>query len=286
MKLDIEGFDLNEFIDRTLAEDLGCEFEGGGHDITSSSVIPEDTQFEGAITSREELVVAGMPIAEAFFRNLDPKIEIEILCSEGERVKPDTKLMCVNGNARAILTAERSALNTIQHMSGVATIVRRYVEAMDNPNCTLLDTRKTIPGLRQLEKYAVRLGGGSNHRLGLWDIAMIKDNHVQVAGGVAQAVQRAIEAGVAKIICEVDTLDQIEPAIQAGATRILLDNMEPSTLRKAVKIVSGRAPTEASGGITLETIKAMANTGVDYISVGRLTQSAPAMDIGLDLFFA
>lgn len=286
MKLDIEGFDLNEFIDRTLAEDLGCEFEGGGHDITSSSVIPEDTQFEGAITSREELVVAGMPIAEAFFRNLDPKIEIEILCSEGERVKPDTKLMCINGNARAILTAERSALNTIQHMSGVATIVRRYVEAMDNPNCTLLDTRKTIPGLRQLEKYAVRLGGGSNHRLGLWDIAMIKDNHVQVAGGVAQAVQRAIEAGVAKIICEVDTLDQIEPAIQAGATRILLDNMEPSTLRKAVKIVSGRAPTEASGGITLETIKAMANTGVDYISVGRLTQSAPAMDIGLDLFFA
>ena len=286
MKLDIEGFDLNEFIDRTLAEDLGYEFEGGGHDITSSSVIPEDTQFEGAITSREELVVAGMPIAEAFFRNLDPKIEIEILCSEGERVKPDTKLMCVNGNARAILTAERSALNTIQHMSGVATIVRRYVEAMDNPNCTLLDTRKTIPGLRQLEKYAVRLGGGSNHRLGLWDIAMIKDNHVQVAGGVAQAVQRAIEAGVAKIICEVDTIDQIEPAIQAGATRILLDNMEPSTLRKAVKIVSGRAPTEASGGITLETIKAMANTGVDYISVGRLTQSAPAMDIGLDLFFA
>lgn len=286
MKLDIEGFDLNEFIDRTLAEDLGYEFEGGGHDITSSSVIPEDTQFEGAITSREELVVAGMPIAEAFFRNLDPKIEIEILCSEGERVKPDTKLMCVNGNARAILTAERSALNTIQHMSGVATIVRRYVEAMDNPNCTLLDTRKTIPGLRQLEKYAVRLGGGSNHRLGLWDIAMIKDNHVQVAGGVAQAVQRAIEAGVAKIICEVDTIDQIEPAIQAGATRILLDNMEPSTLRKAVKIVSGRAPTEASGGITLETIKAMANTGVDYISVGRLTQSAPAMDIGLDLFLA
>lgn len=286
MKLDIEGFDLNEFIDRTLAEDLGYEFEGGGHDITSSSVIPEDTQFEGAITSREELVVAGMPIAEAFFRNLDPKIEIEILCSEGERVKPDTKLMCINGNARAILTAERSALNTIQHMSGVATIVRRYVEAMDNPNCTLLDTRKTIPGLRQLEKYAVRLGGGSNHRLGLWDIAMIKDNHVQVAGGVAQAVQRAIEAGVAKIICEVDTLDQIEPAIQAGATRILLDNMEPSTLRKAVKIVSGRAPTEASGGITLKTIKAMANTGVDYISVGRLTQSAPAMDIGLDLFFA
>lgn len=286
MKLDIEGFDLNEFIDRTLAEDLGYEFEGGGHDITSSSVIPKDTQFEGAITSREELVVAGMPIAEAFFRNLDPEIEIEILCSEGERVKPDTKLMCINGNARAILTAERSALNTIQHMSGVATIVRRYVEAMDNPNCTLLDTRKTIPGLRQLEKYAVRLGGGSNHRLGLWDIAMIKDNHVQVAGGVAQAVQRAIEAGVAKIICEVDTLDQIEPAIQAGATRILLDNMEPSTLRKAVKIVSGRAPTEASGGITLETIKAMANTGVDYISVGRLTQSAPAMDIGLDLFFA
>ncbi len=181
-----------------------------------------------------------------------------------------------------MLTAERSALNTVQHLSGIATLVRHYVDRMDNPHCMLLDTRKTIPGLRHLEKYAVRMGGGSNHRMGLWDAAMIKDNHVMVAGNVGEAVRRARDAGVETIICEVDRLDQIEPALRAGATRLLLDNMAPDMLRAAVGLVAGRVPTEASGGIDLDTIAAKAATGVDYVSVGRLTQSAPAADIGLD----
>src|SRR3546814_629419 len=179
---------------------------------------------------------------------------------------------------RSMLTAERSALNTVQHLSGIATLTRTYIDAMDNPACTLLDTRKTIPGLRHLEKYAVRMGGGQNHRMGLWDAAMIKDNHVLVAGNVGEAVRRARAAGVNEIICEVDRMDQIEPALAAGATRLLLDNMVPEMLREAVGIVAGRVPTEASGGINLQTIRAKAATGVDYVSVGRLTQSAPAAD--------
>jgi nicotinate-nucleotide pyrophosphorylase (carboxylating) len=190
--------------------------------------------------------------------------------------------MRLAGNARAMLTAERAALNTVQHLSGIAAMTREYVRAMDNPDCTLLDTRKTIPGLRHLEKYAVRVGGGSNHRMGLWDAAMIKDNHVLVAGGVGEAVRRAVAAGAEEIICEVDRIEQIEPALAAGATRLLLDNMAPDTMREAVRIVAGLVPTEASGGIDLTTIKAKAATGVDYVSVGRLTQSAPAADIGLD----
>ena len=209
-------------------------------------------------------------------------MEIEHLVADGDAVEPGTDLMRFSGNARAMLTAERSALNTVQHLSGIATMVREYVSAMDNPDCTLLDTRKTIPGLRHLEKYAVRMGGGSNHRMGLWDAAMIKDNHVLVAGNVGEAVRRAVSAGVKEIICEVDRLDQIEPALEAGATRLLLDNMDPPTLREAVALVGRRVPTEASGGINLDTIKAKAASGVDYCSVGRLTQSAPAADVGLD----
>ena len=161
-------------------------------------------------------------------------------------------------------------------------MVADYVAAMDNPDCTLLDTRKTIPSLRLLEKYAVRMGGAANHRMGLWDAAMNKDNHVAVAGSVGEAVRRARDAGVAQIICEVDRVDQIEPALAAGATHLLLDNMEPATLRGAVTLIGGRVKTEASGGVTLETIRDKAETGVDFISVGRLTQSAPAADIGLD----
>ena len=230
--------------------------------------------------------MAGLPIAEAFFRFLDPKAEIAIFVQEGETAAPGTDLMRMEGNARALLTAERSALNTVQHLSGIATMTREYVDAMrkggTNANCTLLDTRKTIPGLRHLEKYAVRMGGASNHRMGLWDAAMIKDNHVAVAGSVGEAVRRAVDAGVKEIICEVDRLDQIEPALQAGATRLLLDNMDPNTLREAVAIIAGRTPSEASGGINLDTIHAKASAGVDFVSVGRLTQSAPAADIGLD----
>jgi nicotinate-nucleotide pyrophosphorylase (carboxylating) len=190
--------------------------------------------------------------------------------------------MRLSGNARAMLTAERSALNTVQHLSGVATLTRTYVNAMGSGTCVLLDTRKTIPGLRHLEKYATRMGGAQNHRMGLWDAAMIKDNHVLVAGGVGQAVGAARAAGVSRIICEVDTVDQIEPALAAGADHLLLDNMPPETLREALAVVAARVPCEASGGVNLDTIGAIAATGVDYISVGRLTQSAPAADIGLD----
>ncbi|MEZ5694347.1 MAG: carboxylating nicotinate-nucleotide diphosphorylase [Altererythrobacter sp.] len=278
----LTGFDLDAFIRSTLAEDLGEGLPGGGHDVTSESVIPADARFAGVMDTRDAISVAGLPVAEAFFRALDPEMTIEILVEEGAQVAAGTDLMRLEGNARAMLTAERSALNTVQHLSGIATMVREYVTAMDNPDCTLLDTRKTIPGLRHLEKYATRMGGAANHRMGLWDAAMIKDNHVLVAGNVGEAVRRAVEAGVREIICEVDRIDQIEPALQAGATRLLLDNMEPDTLREAVGIVAGRVPTEASGGINLQTIRAKAATGVDFVSVGRLTQSAPAADIGLD----
>ena len=282
MTWELPGFDLDRFVRATLDEDLGAGLPGGGHDVTAESVIPADARFAGVMDSRDPIVVAGLPIAAAFFRSLDPGMEIEILAEEGAPVQPGTDLMRLAGNARAMLTAERSALNTVQHLSGIATMTRQYVEAIGGADCVLLDTRKTIPGLRHLEKYATRMGGAQNHRMGLWDAAMIKDNHILVAGGVAEAVRRAREAGIGRIICEVDRLDQIEPALAAGATHLLLDNMEPATLRAAVALVAGRVPTEASGGVRLETIAAIAASGVDYVSVGRLTQSAPAADIGLD----
>jgi nicotinate-nucleotide pyrophosphorylase (carboxylating) len=278
MSFVLENFDLSAFIIATLAEDLGPT----GKDVTSESVIPADMRFSGMMDSRDAIVVAGLPIAVAFFRHLDPAMEIEVLAEEGASVAKGADLMRLNGNARTMLTAERSALNTVQHLSGIATMTRSYVEAIAGTGCTLLDTRKTIPGLRVLEKYATRMGGATNHRMGLWDAAMIKDNHVAVAGGVAQAVRRAKDAGVERIILEVDRIAQIEPGLAAGATHLLLDNMDVATLREAVAIVAGRVPTEASGGVTLETIRAKAQTGVTYISVGRLTQSAPAADIGLD----
>lgn len=281
MTFALPGFDLAAFVAATLGEDLGVGLPGGGHDVTSESVIPPDARFSGVMDSRDPIIVAGLPIAAAFFRHLDPSAEIEILVGEGERAAPGTDLMRLVGNARALLTAERSALNTVQHLSGVATMTREYVDAMQG-NATLLDTRKTIPGLRHLEKYATRTGGAQNHRLGLWDAAMIKDNHVAVAGSVGQAVGAARAAGVASIICEIDNLDQIEPALAAGANHLLLDNMTPASLREAVALVAGRVPCEASGGVRLDTIAAIAASGVDYVSVGRLTQSAPAADIGLD----
>lgn len=277
----LPGFDLGAFVRATLAEDLGEGLPGGGRDVTSDSVIPADARFAGVMDSREAITVAGLPLAAAFFRHLDPLCTIEMLVREGQRVAPGTALMRIAGNARALLTAERSALNTVQHLSGIATMTRAYVDAM-NGRATLLDTRKTIPGLRVLDKYATRMGGATNYRMGLWDAVLIKDNHVAVAGGVGPAVARAKAAGVERIICEVDRLDQIEPAIVAGATQILLDNMTPAMLAEAVALVAGRAATEASGGVRLDTIAAIAASGVDYVSVGRLMQSAPAADIGLD----
>jgi nicotinate-nucleotide pyrophosphorylase (carboxylating) len=277
----LTGFDLTAFVRATLDEDLGLGLPGGGHDVTSESVIPAGARFSGVMDSRDAITVAGLPIAEAFFRTLDPDMAIEVLVEEGAQVPGGTDLMRLTGNARAMLTAERSALNTVQHLSGIATMTRTYVDAMKG-HATLLDTRKTIPGLRHLEKYATRMGGAKNHRMGLWDAAMIKDNHVLVAGGVAEAVRRARAAGVKDVICEVDHLDQIEPALAAGANHLLLDNMNVPTLREAVALIAGRVPSEASGGVRLDTIGAIAATGVTYVSVGRLTQSAPAADIGLD----
>ncbi|MDK2766754.1 MAG: carboxylating nicotinate-nucleotide diphosphorylase [Sphingomonas sp.] len=272
----LDGFDLDAFVAATLAEDVGSG------DVTAQAVIPPDAVFDGVMDSRDAVVVAGLPIAAAFFRALDPAVEIEILAAEGEAVAAGSDLMRLRGNARALLTAERSALNTVQHLSGIATMTRAYVDAMTGSGAILLDTRKTIPGLRRLEKYATRMGGAQNHRMGLWDAAMIKDNHVAVAGSVEEAVARAVRAGIGAIIVEVDRIDQIEPALAAGATHLLLDNMGPDLLREAVGLVAGRVPTEASGGVRLDTIAAIAATGVTYVSVGRLTQSAPAADIGLD----
>jgi nicotinate-nucleotide pyrophosphorylase (carboxylating) len=273
----LDGFDLDAFVSATLAEDLG-----EGRDVTSAAVIPAEARFAAVMDSRDAITVAGLEIAAAFFRRLDPTAEVQLLVADGGRAGKGAKLMRVEGNARALLTAERSALNTVQHLSGIATLTRAYVDAITGTGTTLLDTRKTIPGLRRLEKYATRMGGATNHRMGLWDAAMIKDNHVAVAGGVAEAAARAKAAGVARIIVEVDRVDQIEPALAAGATHLLLDNMAPATLRGAVTLVDGRVPTEASGGVTLETIRAIAESGVDFVSVGRITQSAPAADIGLD----
>ena len=277
MPFTLDRFDLDGFILSTLAEDLG---DNG--DITAAAVIPLDARFDGAMDCREAIVVAGLPLAEAFFRALDPTVDIEIFVGEGKTVTAGSDLMRLSGNARALLTAERSALNTVQHLSGIATMTRLYVDAIAGTGCILLDTRKTIPGLRVLEKYATRMGGATNHRMRLDDAAMIKDNHVAVAGSVGEATRRAVAAGIANVIVEVDRFDQIEDALDAGATHILLDNMMPTTLRESVALIGSRAVTEASGGVRLDTIRTIAETGVTYVSVGRLTQSAPAVDIGLD----
>lgn len=272
------GFDLQEFVHRTLAEDLG---EGG--DVTSAATIPAGARFAAEMNCRETIVVAGLELAEAFFRTLEPAVRLAVEAADGQALPAGAVLMRIEGNARAMLAAERSALNTLQHLSGIATVTRRYCSAIEGTRARLLDTRKTIPGLRLLEKYAARMGGAHNHRLRLDDGVLIKDNHVAVCGGVAEAVRAAKAAGRGlQVQVEVDRIDQIEPALAAGADRLLLDNMPPPVLREAVALVGGRVPLEASGGVDLDTIRAIAETGVDFISVGRITQSAPAVDIGLD----
>jgi len=276
--MDLPQFDLGEFVRRVLAEDLGS-----GGDVTSKATIDPHAHFTADMNCREPIVIAGLEIAIAFFRACDREVRIERLAKDGDAVPAGSVLLRLDGNARAMLAAERSALNTLQHLSGIATMTRRYVEAISGTGATLLDTRKTIPGLRLLEKYAARMGGAENHRMRLDDGLLIKDNHVGVAGGVAEAVRAAKEYGSGLLIqVEVDRIEQIEPALAAGADRLLLDNMKPNMLREAVKLVAGRVPLEASGGVNLDTIRAIAETGVDYISVGRITQSAPAVDIGLD----
>jgi len=273
-----EHFDLDEFVSRVLAEDLGTD-----GDVTSRATIPGGARFTAEMNARQAIVVAGLEIAAAFFRRLDPQVRVEPLAADGDAIDPRTTLMRLEGNARAMLTAERSALNTLQHLSGIATLTRQYVEAIAGTGATLLDTRKTIPGLRILDKYAARMGGAHNHRMRLDDGVLIKDNHVAVCGGVAEAVRAAKAASTGlQAQVEVDRLDQIESALSAGADRLLLDNMPLHVLREAVALVARRVPLEASGGVTLETIREIAETGVDFISLGRITQSAPAVDIGMD----
>lgn len=275
-------FDVADFVRRVLAEDLGS-----GGDVTSRATIAPGARFTAELTTREPITIAGLDVAAAFFRALDPQVRVERPVSDGETVATGTALMRLAGNARAMLAAERSALNTLQHLSGIATLTRRYVDAIAGTGAVLLDTRKTIPGLRLLDKYAARMGGAENHRMRLDDGILIKDNHIAVCGGIAQAVTAAKSANLdLPVQVEVDRIDQIEPALEAGADRLLLDNMDVPTLCEAVARVNGRVPLEASGGVNLDTIRGIAETGVDYISVGRITQSAPAVDIGMDYALA
>jgi nicotinate-nucleotide pyrophosphorylase (carboxylating) len=274
----LDTFDLGEFVRRVLAEDLGS-----GDDVTSRATIAADARFTATMNCREPITLAGLDIAVAFFRALDGDVRIDRPVRDGDAVPAGTVLLRLEGNARAMLAAERSALNTLQHLSGVATLTARYVAAIGNAKAKLLDTRKTIPGLRLLDKYAARMGGAQNHRMRMDDGLLIKDNHVAVAGGVGNAVRLAKAATTGlSVQVEVDRLDQIEEALAAGADRLLLDNMTAETLHDAVALVAGRVKLEASGGVNLDTIGAIAASGVDYVSVGRITQSAPAVDIGLD----
>ncbi|MEO7411176.1 MAG: carboxylating nicotinate-nucleotide diphosphorylase [Sphingomicrobium sp.] len=274
----VPHFDMADFVRRVLAEDMGS-----GGDVTSRATIEADAHFTATMSCREPIVVAGIEIAIAFFKSLDREVRVDTAVADGDRVEAETVLVSLEGNARAMLAAERSALNTLQHLSGIATLTRTYVDRIDGTGAILLDTRKTIPGLRLLEKYAARMGGAQNHRMRLDDGVLIKDNHVGVAGSVDAAVRAAVAAKTGlQIQVEVDRIAQIEPALSAGADRLLLDNMSNDELREAVALVAGRVPLEASGGVRLDTIRGIAETGVDYISVGRITQSAPAVDIGLD----
>ena len=264
-------------IGEALAEDLG-----GDGDITSAAVIPEGARFAGVMRAREELVLAGLPLAAMVFDRLSGKIAFTPLADDGDEVAAGAELARIEGPARALLSAERVALNLLQRLSGIATLTRRYVRAIEGTGATLLDTRKTTPGWRHLEKYATRAGGAENHRMGLYDAILIKDNHIAVVGSVAAAVERARAAGHRQIEVECDTLKQVQEAVSAGATRILLDNMSPEELSACVREIAGQAETEASGGVTLANIRAVAASGVDYVSTSAITLSAPAVDIGLD----
>lgn len=274
----IDRLQVQAFVERALAEDIGfC-------DLTSELVIPAHATAEFAINARHPMVIAGVEIAAAVFRRYVPECVVELRVEDGARAVKGQVLARVTGPARGMLSAERTALNILQHLSGIATLTAQYVERIAGTRAVLLDTRKTTPGLRMLEKHAAQVGGAQNHRLGLADGVLIKDNHIAVCGSIKAAVARAKSKipVLTKIEVEADRIDQVAEALDAGADMILLDNMTPDQLREAVRMVAGRIPLEASGGVNLDTIRAIAETGVDYISVGRITQSAPAVDIGLD----
>ena len=269
--------DIKAAVDMALAEDLG---EG---DITTAAVIPADTRISLVMATRQDIVAAGLGVALEVFNRLAPDAAIALEVEDGDRIKAGTVMARIEGPAAGLLSGERAALNILQTLSGIATLTRAYADAIEGTGAVLLDTRKTLPGLRGLSKYATALGGATNHRMSLDDGVLIKDNHIAVAGGVREATRRAKAAGLEGVQVECDTIDQVKEAIQAGADRLLLDNMAPDLLRHAVAVADGRVPLEASGGVTLETIRAIAETGVDFVSAGAITMAAPAVDIGLDL---
>ncbi len=268
---------IDDIVTRALQEDVGSG------DITTAATVPADARARARITQKAPGVVFGVDLAERTFRALDPEIRFERLCTEGEW-RESGPVLDLEGSARAILTGERTALNFLQRLSGVATLTARCVKAVEGTKVRVLDTRKTTPGLRELEKAAVKAGGGTNHRAGLYDAILIKENHAATAGGVREAVRLAKERAPDKPLeVECRTLAEVDEALEAGARQILLDNMSVEELRAAAQHVGGRATLEASGGVTLETLGALAATGVDFISVGALTHSAPALDLSLIL---
>ena len=270
---------VEKAVAESLAEDLGL-----GGDITTEATIPAGTHASAIIAARKAGTIAGVQLAKAAFKTLDPFVAFEAVVGDGRKVEAGAIIARVSGDARALLTAERTALNFLGHMSGIATLTARYVEAVAGTNARVIDTRKTTPGLRALEKFAVRCGGGVNHRFGLFDAVLIKDNHIEAAGGIGPALERARRHSghMVKVEIEVTSLDELDDALKLAPDAVLLDNMPPDLLRAAVAEVAGRVITEASGGVTLETVRAIAETGVDLISVGALTHSAPVLDIGLD----
>ncbi|MGO2996662.1 MAG: carboxylating nicotinate-nucleotide diphosphorylase [Moraxellaceae bacterium] len=270
---------LKPLVEDALAEDLGRR-----GDVTSQATIPADMQAQLQIKARQSGVICGMDLARLSFALVDANIEFVAQVQDGETVAAGAVLATVKGNARHLLTAERTALNFMTHLSGIATATRQIVDSVAQYPAQITCTRKTIPGLRIVQKYAVRCGGGRNHRLGLDDAILIKDNHIAIAGDIKTAIEQAqnFAGHLIPIEVEVDTLEQLEQALEAGVSLVLLDNMSPETLSQAVAMCKGRAKTEASGGITPETVQAAASTGVDFIAMGYLTHSTTALDIGLD----
>src|SRR5262245_36824913 len=273
-----QELDLERVALAALAEDVGRG------DVTTEATVAEDATCTGRVLLKEPGVVCGLPAVEAVFRALEPSISFEPSATEGGRFEEPADLARVSGRTRAVLTGERTALNLLGRLCGIATLTRRYVDAIEGTGAEILDTRKTTPGLRVLEKYAVRCGGGRNHRFGLDDGILVKDNHLRAAGGVGPAVEllRAAGSGL-PIEVEAETLDDVREALEARAEQILLDNMSPELMREAVELVQGKATLEASGGVSLETVRAIAETGVDFISVGAVTHSARSLDVSLEL---
>lgn len=273
---------LKTLIDLALQEDLGTG------DLTSQALFSDSDRGKARFIAKEPLVVSGLDVAAAVFTRIDTGCRFQTRLKEGATARRGVTLAIVSGPLQALLAGERTALNFVRHLSGVATLTRQYVEQLQETRCRLLDTRKTTPGMRALEKTAVRAGGGNNHRMGLFDGVLIKDNHIAACGSIRRAVEMARRhvGPMVKIEVETESLSQVREALAAGADMIMLDNMKPTLMAKAVALVKGRALLEASGGINLETIRAVAETGVDFISVGAITHSAPAVDIAMDLYRA